>query len=170
MTCASAEGGGNLHIVKSRSSETSPGAGLLTQTEHPKGEMPERIESKKLSQACEPADFHLQPPTPGWGKPVGCDTSTRRNGARLRGAEAEVPRERANGIRGRSCLVLGFYLDVWGPNIILKYIFSRPFGSEGPTQDPRLGAGFILSDLSCCRTHFGFWLAPHQTLPAPDLK
>lgn len=125
MTCVSVERGGNLHIVKSRSSETSPGAGLLTQTEHLKEEMPERIESKKLSQACEQADFHLQPPTPGWRKPVGCDTSTRRKSARVHGAKAEVPQEKANGIRGRSCLVSGFYLDVWGPNVILKYILFQ---------------------------------------------
>lgn len=59
-------------MVKSRSSETSPGAGLLTQTEHLKEEMPERVKLKNLSQGHEQADFHLQPPASGWRRLTGC--------------------------------------------------------------------------------------------------
>lgn len=85
-------------------------------------------------------------------------------------AKLEIPQEKANGVRGGSCLVSGFYLDASGLSVILKSIFSRPFGSEVSTQDPHLRVGFILSGPSLCRIHFGLWLARHQTLPAPDLK
>lgn len=53
------------------------------------------------------------------------DTPTRRNSTRVEDAELEVPQEKVDGVRGRSCLVSRFYLDASGPSIILKSIFFQ---------------------------------------------
>jgi len=51
------------------------------------------------------------------------DTPSRRKSAKVHDAKLEVPQEKADGVRGRSCLVSGFYLDASGPSIIFKFIF-----------------------------------------------
>lgn len=68
--------------------------------------------------------FNHQPQA-GEGPHDVCDTPARRNSARVHDAKLEVPQEKANGVRERSCLVSGFYLDASGLSIILKSIFFQ---------------------------------------------